>query len=153
VVDTESDYLEGEYMIKAWSGRLLAACAFLLVAFAPALADDPPGILWEMKSQMSMPGLPITPPPNTVNVCTAREWTQPPPGRDTTCVNSNFQRSGSKVTWDMQCGGEMPMTGHGEINFEGEDSYSGAIAATADGMSVTINLSGEKLGTCDHPIG
>lgn len=44
------------------------------------------------------------------------------------------------------------MTGTGEITFEGEDAYEGAITVTADGMNMTINLSGKKLGTCDKPI-
>jgi hypothetical protein len=35
----------------------------------------------------------------------------------------------------------------------GEDAYSGAIDATAEGMTMKINLSGKKLGTCDKPIG
>ena len=140
-------------MINPRSGRLLAAFSFLLFSFAPAMAEDPPGILWEMTSQMSMPGLPMSPPPTTVKVCTAREWTKPPPGGDSSCVNSNFRREGSKATWDTQCSGEMPMSGHGEITFEGTDSYSGAIDATAEGMSMKIKLSGKKLGSCDKPIG
>jgi hypothetical protein len=45
----------------------------------------------------------------------------------------------------------MAMTGTGEITFEGEDSYTGAINATADGRNMTINLCGRKLGTCDNP--
>jgi hypothetical protein len=44
------------------------------------------------------------------------------------------------------------MTGTGEITFEGTDSYTGAINATAEGMTMTINLSGTKIGTCDNPI-
>jgi len=140
-------------MITPWSGRLLAASSFLLIAFAPARADDPPGILWEMKSQMSMVGMPMSPPSTTLKVCTAREWTQPPPGGDQSCTTSNFQRDGDTVTWDMQCTGEMAMTGHGQVTFEGEDKYSGAIDATAEGMTMKINLSGTKLGTCDHPVG
>jgi len=135
------------------NGRLTAAATLFLLVLAPARADDPPGILWEMKSQMSMVGMPMSPPPTTLKVCTAREWTKPPPGGDSSCVNSNFQRTGSKVTWDMQCSGQMPMTGHGEINFEGEDAYAGVIDATAEGMTMKINLSGKKLGTCDKPIG
>ena len=137
----------------ALTGRLAATASLVLIAFAPARAADPPGILWEMKSQMSMVGMPMSPPPTTLKVCTAREWTKPPPGGDSSCVNSNFQRTGSKVTWDMQCSGQMPMTGHGEINFEGEDAYAGVIDATAEGMTMKINLSGKKLGTCDKPIG
>jgi hypothetical protein len=45
----------------------------------------------------------------------------------------------------------MPMTGTGEVTFAGEDSYTGAINATAEGMNMKINLSGRKLGTCDNP--
>ena len=140
-------------MIKPWSGRLLAASVTVLAMLASAEAQDPPGILWEMTSQMSMEGMPMTPPPNTVKVCTAKVWQKPPPGGDASCVNTNFHRSGNKVTWDMQCSGRMAMTGHGEITFEGEDAYSGAISATAEGMAMTIKLSGKKVGTCDHPIG
>ena len=133
--------------------RLAAAASLILLALAPARADDPPGVLWEMTSQMEMVGMPMAMPPNKLKICTAREWTRPPPGGDQTCVNTNFQRTGNKASWDMQCSGEMPMSGHGEITFEGEDSYSGTIDATAEGMTMKINLSGTKIGTCDKPIG
>ena len=134
-------------------GRFMAAIAALVLTFAPARADDPPGILWDMTSQMSMEGMPFSPPPTKLKVCTAKVWTKPPPGGDQTCVNSDMQRVGNKVTWTMQCSGDRPMTGTGEITFEGEDSYTGAITATAEGMNMTINLSGTKAGTCDNPIG
>ena len=141
-------------MIKSWCGRLLTASSFLLVAFAPARADDPPGVLWESTSQMIMPGMPFSPPPNKVKFCAAANSSQPPPAPPgQTCTVSNMQRSGSKVTWDTQCTGEMEMTGHGEINYEGEDSYTGEINFTAEGMTVTTRLSGKKIGTCDRPIG
>ena len=132
--------------------RLAAASALTLLALAPARATDPPGIQWETTSQMVMTGLPFSPPPNKLKICTPRVWTAPPPGGDPTCVNTNFQQVGNKVTWTMQCSGQMPMTGTGEITFEGPDKYTGAINATADGMTITINLSGKKLGTCDNPI-
>ena len=35
--------------------------------------------------------------------------------------------------------------------FQGDDSYTGAIKAKAEGMDMTIELSGKKLGTCDDP--
>lgn len=139
-------------MITSWTGRLAAAAALLFLALAPVRADDPPGVEWEMTSQMVMPGMPFSPPATTLKICTPRVWTRPPPGGDATCVNSNYTRVGSKVTWTMQCSGQMPMTGTGEINFDGPDKYTGAINATADGMSMTINLKGRKLGTCDNPI-
>jgi hypothetical protein len=135
------------------SGRLAAATALLLVGFGPAQSADPAGVLWESTSQMVMTGMPFSPPPRTLKVCTAAVWTAPPPGGDRSCVNTDFQRVGNKVTWKMECtGGDMPMTGTGEITFDGTDAYTGAINATADGVNVTINLSGKKIGTCDNPI-
>lgn len=136
----------------ALTARLAAASSLVLLALAPARADDPPGVLWEMTSQMEMVGMPMAMPPKKLKVCTAKEWTKPPPGGDQTCVNSDMQRVGNKVTWTTQCSGQMPMTGTGEITFAGEDSYSGAITATAEGMNMTIKLSGKKLGTCDNPV-
>jgi hypothetical protein len=56
------------------------------------------------------------------------------------------------MTWTMKCTGKMPLEGTGEINFDSEDSYTGTIKATAEGMPMTINLSGRKIGTCDNPV-
>jgi len=140
-------------MNSSLTGRLAAAATLAVLCLAPARADAPAGVEWETTSQMVMPGMPFSPPPQTLKICTRPTWTQPPPGGDPTCVSSNFQRVGNKVTWTMQCSGKMPMTGTGEITFEGTDSYTGAISATAEGMTMTINLSGTKVGTCDNPIG
>lgn len=142
----------GERMNIALTSRLAAATSLVFLVLTPAQAADPPGVLWETTSQMSMAGMPFTPPPQTMKVCTPKVWTKPPPGGDPTCVNSDYVRTGNKVTWTTQCSGQMAMTGTGEITFEGEDAYKGAITATADGMNMTINLSGRKLGTCDKPI-
>jgi hypothetical protein len=123
----------------------------LLLTLAPVHAADAPGVLWESTSQMVMPGMPFSPPPRTMKVCAAAVWTKPPPGGDPSCVSSDFQTVGNKVTWKVECHGQMPMTGTGEITFDGSDSYTGAINATADGANVTIKLSGRKVGSCDHP--
>ena len=47
----------------------------------------------------------------------------------------------------------MEMNGHGEITFTSEDAYTGTIAFAAEGMTVTVNRTGDKVGTCDNPIG
>lgn len=138
-------------MIRTWSGRLAAAVSLVFIVLAPVSATDPPGVLWQTTSQMVMPGLPFSPPAQTLKLCTRPTWTEPPPGGDPTCVASNYQVVGNKATWTMQCSGDMPMTGNGEITFNGDDSYTGVINATADGLTLTIQLSGTKIGTCDHP--
>jgi hypothetical protein len=134
-----------------WSGRLAATAALVLTVLAPIRAADPPGFLWETTSQMVMDGMPMQMPLQKMKVCAAREWTTPPPSGDASCVNSNYTVVGNKATWTMQCSGQMPMTGTGEITFEGTDAYSGEIKATADGMNLTIRLAGKKVGTCDNP--
>ena len=140
-------------MTRTAFGRLLAAASMSLAATG-AVADEHPGNLWKTTSQMVMPGLPYGPKPNTMQLCTAKEWTQPPPPPPgQTCTNSNFQRDGDKVSWDTQCTGEMEMSGHGEITFTSADAYTGTIEFSAEGMTITMNLSGEKIGECDKPVG
>jgi hypothetical protein len=140
-------------MTRFGFGRWLAAISMSILA-AGAVADEHPGNLWKTTSQTVIANMPFSPPPNTMQLCTAREWTQPPPPPPgQTCTTSNFQRTADKVTWDTQCTGEMEMTGHGEITFTSPDAYTGAIEMTAQGMTVTINLTGEKIGECDNPVG
>ncbi len=140
-------------MTRSGFGRLLAAVSMSMLA-PGIVADESPGILWKTTSQMVMPGLPYSPKPTTTQLCTAREWTQPPPPPEgQSCTVSNFQREGDTVSWDTQCTGQMEMSGHGEITFTSETAYTGAINFTAEGMTVTVNLSGEKVGDCDNPIG
>jgi hypothetical protein len=132
-------------------GRLLAAVSVAALA-TPAIADERPGNLWNTTSQMSMPGMPAMP-PQSMQLCTAKEWTQPPPApAGQTCTQSNFQQTGNKVTWSIACTGEMDMTGEGEITFD-DDSYTGTILFDAGGMTMTVNLTGTKIDECDNPIG
>ena len=133
--------------------RFAAVAALGLLAYAPfSLGDEPPGILWDTTSQMAMQGMPFAMPPNKLKLCLPRVWTRPPPGGDSSCVNSNFVRSANRATWDMTCTGDHPMTGTGEMTFDAQGNYSGAIHATSEGMTITINLTGTKVGTCDKPI-
>ncbi|MEX2150208.1 MAG: DUF3617 family protein [Steroidobacteraceae bacterium] len=138
-------------MIASWPSRASATASLLLLAFAPAQAADPPGILWETTSQMVMEGMPMTMPPQTMQSCAAQEWTKPPPSNDPGCVTSDYRKVGNKVTWTMQCTGQMPMTGSGEITFSSPDAYTGTIKAAAQGMNMTIKLTGRKIGSCDNP--
>ncbi len=139
-------------MIKHPHGGAIAAGTLLLLALTPVRAADPPGVLWQTTSQMVMEGMPFSPPPTTLKVCAAAEWTNPPPGGDSTCVTTKFRRVGNKATWAMHCSGDMPMTGTGEMTWDGPDSYTGLITATAEGMTMMIRLSGKKIGTCDQPV-
>ena len=135
-----------------WSGRLGAACTLLLVASAPARAQEQ-GILWETTAQTSIAGMPMQMPVVTDKSCTKQEWSQAPATNvDPTqnCKNTSYNRTGDKVTWTVACE-NPPMTGEGELTFSGTDSYTGVITMQASGMNMQVNLTGKKIGTCDNP--
>lgn len=124
----------------------------------PVQAQDdtaPVGVLWQTTSQISMEGMPYGPPPQKVKVCASAGATEPPGSAndDRGCVNSDFMREGLKVTWNSVCAGPPQMTGQGEITYADEDqsSYTGVIQYMTEEGAVTIQLSGERIGTCDNP--
>ena len=83
-------------MITASTGRLAAAAALVFVAaLQAALAADPPGVLWETTSQVSMAGMPTQMAAQTQKVCAAKTWTKPPPGGDKSCVATDYKMVGS----------------------------------------------------------
>lgn len=125
-------------MIRYLIGGVGAVVALVGIALA---AD---GIRWVSTSQMSMPGMPFSPPPQKSEFCAPLVWTRPPPGGDASCTNTNYKLVGNTATWDTVCTGRMPMTGTGRITFEGADKYSGQITATSEGVSMVITLSGRK---------
>ncbi len=141
-------------MTKPWqrSGALLAAAAIAFLTLAPASAEDPPGVLWESTTQMIMPGMPFSPPPMKLQFCSKAQWTQPPVSNDPSqnCTTSNMNQTETSVTWTMVCE-SPPMTGEGEIHFNGTDAYEGQVLMTGEDMSMTMKLSGRKLGGCDNP--
>jgi Protein of unknown function (DUF3617) len=108
------------------------------------------GELWEVTSQMSMPGMPFAPPPQTHQACTPQQWTQPPGGdQGGRCRSSDYAPDGDVVTWTVTCDGMG--VGHGEVTRHGADAYDGAIVFSSDDGAATIKLSGRRVGTCDVP--
>ena len=139
-------------MIKRWHrvGGFAAAAATLAVSF-PAHAQT--GVLWETTSQPVIPGMPFSPPPTRLEVCAPVVWSRPPGGGDPSmnCTASNFQRTESSATWNLTCT-NPPMTGDGEIQFDGTDAYAGEIRMNGGEMAMTMKLAGRKLGGCDNPL-
>ena len=108
------------------------------------------GDLWEVTSQMSMPGMPMAMPSHTSKTCSPKEWTEPPAANDpqNKCTSSDFKGEGSKVTWKVTCTGAHPMTGTGEITRSG-DSYDGTIKFGSAEVAMTTKLTGKRLGDCE----
>jgi hypothetical protein len=139
--------------MKTLIGSQLAAAALALAAFAPALADEPvQGELWETTAQASMPGMPVNMPPYKGKICQKKEWTQPPQTQDPSqnCQATDFVRTANKITWKMACT-SPPMTGEGEIAFNGTDAYEGHFTMHMAQFDMNMALSGKKIGACDNP--
>jgi Protein of unknown function (DUF3617) len=134
--------------------RWLAAASFAVAAASLAQAQEPAaGVLWETTAQAEIPGMPMKLPAYTAKYCSKEEWTKPPDtSKDASqnCRHTSFEQTPAKVTWTMTCD-NPPMTGNGEINFNGTDAYTGFVKMDAEQMSMQINLTGKKIGTCDDP--
>jgi hypothetical protein len=131
----------------------LGLACLLLPGAAQAQAAR--GDMWESTSQSSMNvgGMSMPMPPQTQRVCAAKTWSRPPvaSGQDQNCTTSDFAVTGEKVTWTSVCTGQMSMTGKGEITRQGADAYSGTVKyAFAEG-TMTVAISGKKVGECDNP--
>jgi hypothetical protein len=136
------------------SCRLGPVGAALVAAFAlGSAAAQETGVLWETTAQAEIPGMPMKLPAYTAKYCSKEEWTKPPDtSKDASqnCRHTSFEQTPAKVTWTMTCD-NPPMTGNGEINFNGTDAYTGFVKMDAEEMSMQINLTGKKIGTCDDP--
>jgi len=140
-------------MNKSQVGGLSAAAVIVLASpmvFQAFAADPPQGEQWETTTRMSMEGMPMQLPAQTLKICAAKNSTEPPGATRQNCSNTNMQRTGNKVTWEVHCTGP-DMTGTGEIVYSGTDSYTGTIHFVSAEGNMTISLSGRKIGTCDHP--
>ncbi|HTT11831.1 MAG TPA: DUF3617 family protein [Burkholderiaceae bacterium] len=135
--------------------RLLPGSLALALSVALPAAAQPkePGDLWEVATEMSMAGMPAgmqMPQRPPQRICRARSSDTPPVGdNDGRCQMYDVQRSASSFAWKMRCQGNPPSTGTGEMTFEGRDGYKGTINMTVGGQSMTMKLTGKRVGDCD----
>jgi hypothetical protein len=119
---------------------------------------------WEVKMEMSMPGMPQPMPPITTTQCITKEEAadpmksvpQGPPGRGgrgmpDNCKMSNYKMDGNKVTFSMTCDPPQAMTMTAEFIY-GVDTYDGTMKVDSDRggqpMAMTMKYSGKRLGDC-----
>jgi hypothetical protein len=136
---------------RGWTAAAVSLSLGLLFAGSSAWSDPAPdGEAWQVTSQMSMVGVPIQMPSQTQRVC-SRPNEAPAQGPDPSCRNTSFSRSGNKLSWTVECTGERPMTGHGEIEYESSDAYTGTIRFESPDGVMVLMLSGKRVGTCQAP--
>jgi hypothetical protein len=133
--------------------RLLPAVVTLVLSFALPAAAQPreAGDLWEVTNEMSMPGMPAgmqMPQRPPQRVCRARNSDKPPVAdNDNRCESYDVKRTPTSYAWKMRC--ENNTTGTGEITYEGRDSYKGTINMNVGGQSMTMKMTGKRVGDCD----
>lgn len=134
------------------SCRVLAAASLAAVPFTQAGAAEQ-GILWETTAQAEIVGMPMKMPAYTAKSCSKETWTKPPEtsgDSSQNCRTTSFDQTAGKITWTMVCD-SPPMTGDGEVTFNGTDAYSGFVNMKSEQMTMRVNMTGRKIGTCDNP--
>jgi hypothetical protein len=130
---------------------------FLLFFATSAAADIEPGN-WELTAITQVPGSdkPMALAPTTR--CVTAEDAKDPSrllgqsGRQ--CEFSNRRDSGSSLSFDVACKGQVPMKGSGAVRY-GKDHFEGNLDLTAEGVVIggqalvmKSRLSGRRLGPC-----
>jgi hypothetical protein len=133
--------------------RIAAIGAALVAAFAMASAGaQEQGHLWETTSQAEIEGSPMKMPAISGKHCAKQDWAEAPPAGDPSqhCQNKDVNRSGNKLTWSVVCE-NPPMSGDGELTFDGDDSYTGFLNFNTGDLKMRVAMTGRKVGVCDNP--
>jgi hypothetical protein len=140
-------------MIKDFSGLVV-----LVVMVGSAYAADPvmrPG-MWEITTQMDMPGMPMKMPAQTIRQCLTKQDIEQgdravPTSGDSTCQVKDYKVDGNVATWKILCSGAASMHGSGRMVMQ-RDSYTGEMESTMNHngqtMEMTNKWTGKRVGDC-----
>ncbi len=127
----------------------------VLVLSKGAFADE--GELWQTEVKVEMSGVSSKIPPQSNSVCVPRghseDLSHP---KDASCKTTDLKKAGNKTSFKLACNiqGKMKMTGDGEMEQQGSDSYRGKIHMVMDDgrkkMEMNEFIASTRLGTCDY---
>ena len=123
---------------------------FALAALLPLVAAHAAGTddLWEVTTQMSMPGMPAGMGAQTQQVCSEKsaQKTAVMPSNEK-CKVTDYKESGNKVTISMSC---PEGTGVLEQTFNAaRTEYKGTMKMKTRDGDMTMAMNGRKVGSCD----
>jgi hypothetical protein len=139
------------------SRRILAATLSATLC-ATAVAEPGnmlPG-LWQITTEVEMPGMPMKLPPQTIQHCytaadLARQQNTIPQATDSNCSVTDYRLEGNTATWNITCRGDTPMQGSGTMTTTAT-SYSGSMQSTMQGpggsMQMTNHWHAQRIGDC-----
>ncbi|HTQ74785.1 MAG TPA: DUF3617 family protein [Burkholderiales bacterium] len=130
--------------MKAIGIALALACAASL-SFA-AGTDD----LWEVTTQMNVPGMPPGMGGNTSQQCYEKDMRKNvTKGKNAQgCTVTDYKESGNKITITMSCKNNRSAVMEYVFN-PGRTEYKGTMRMKDGGRDMVMNMSGRKIGACD----
>ena len=129
---------------------LVAVLVVLLVPAVSFAAKTMQEGLWELTTQMEMPGMPMKMPPTVMKHCYTKSDVSDQKkiiSRDKNCTVTDLKTSANKVSWKMKCTGENAATMTGETVFN-SDSYTSVMKMNSHGQKMTMKVKGKRLGNC-----
>ena len=135
-------------MIVALVLTFFVACAAL------ALAEPKEG-LWEIKTTMEMPGMPMKMPATTTQTCIKKDDMVPKPaaqkGQPQECKTTEQKVSGDTVSYAMECTSKGTTTViSGKMTYTGEAMEGSTTMKVSgrDSMEMTSKVTGKYIGQC-----
>jgi hypothetical protein len=130
--------------------RVLAALLFCVPAGA-VLADIQAGH-WQMTVTTVIEGMPGAMAPITQARCLTEAEAKDPSrliGQGAGCVFSNRQDTGSQITFDVVCTGQVPLSGGGAVRYTPQ-TVEGTLDLTATNPRIVTHsqLAAKRLGEC-----
>ena len=129
---------------------LVAVLVVLLVPAVSFAAKTMQEGLWELTTQMEMPGMPMKMPPTVMKHCYTKSDVSDQKkiiSRDKNCTVTDLKTSANKVTWKLKCTGENAATMTGETVFD-SNSYTSVMNMNSHGQKMTMKVKGKRLGNC-----
>ncbi len=131
--------------------RRMLVLSIVLIAFSSlAVAGSGPDVkegMWEITSQMKMPGMSM--PPMTFSHCITKDDLVPQDSQgNDQCKVKDMKTKGNTVTWTTICDtGNGKATSTGRITYSG-NSFEGEVKMNQGGMAMTSTMSGKRIGPC-----
>lgn len=130
---------------------LFRSLALGLMLLAPAALGQATGDRYRVTTSVEMPGMNISMPGQTNEVCTAKnQSSQEMVPMDENCQLLDYRTSGNKSTFRMRCTGDASMEGRGEFERLGADAYRGMMDITAEGQRMIMRFEGKRIGDCNY---
>ena len=137
------------------NSTIVLIVATLLICTTMAFAEIKEG-LWEYKTTMEMPGMPVKMPATTTQTCISKSDLVPKPsspgGQGQECKIKEQNVSGNTVTYAMECKGKdgTTMEISGKMTYTG-DAMEGTSTMKMSGpasMEMSSKITGKYLGPC-----